>query len=138
MAKYADSRKLFDVLHTDSTESWVKQKPFSPYPDVTFILAHAGSSYAVAEECVRWLRQGNVVLELTYQTLTRASWEYLVREVGADKFYMTDLAGWRSVAAAWVGSLIAQISEEDKAKILHGNIQRLLALRKANLKKTAY
>ena len=38
-----------------------------------------------------WLMQ-NVVLELTYTTLTRGMVEYLVREVGADKvLYGSDL-----------------------------------------------
>lgn len=137
--EYADSRKLLLLLHTDSIERLGEAEIlFARYPNITFVLAHAGSSFAVAEECVRLANaRENVVLELTYTTLTRGMVEYLVREVGADKvLYGSDLPMRDpSPQLGWVA--YARIPEEDKAKILSVNIQRLLALRKANPNKTA-
>ena len=96
-----------------------------------------GRSFAVAEEYVRWLMLGERGSELTYTTLTRGMVEYLVREEGADKvLYGSDLPMRDpSPQLGWVA--YARIPEEDKAKILSVNIQRLLALRKANPNKTA-
>jgi hypothetical protein len=97
------------------------------YPRASFLFAHVGQSYAVAEKCVDVCRRHpNVYCEITYTAITYGLIEYLVREIGAERvLFGTDCVmrdpapqlGW----VAW-----ARISLEDKRKILGGNMRRLL------------
>jgi len=128
---YADARRLLCLVHTTSDKALCESETLCPrYPGVTFILAHAGSDYHNAEGCVRVAKAcRNAVLEITYTSLTRGLVEYLVSEIGADRvLYGSDLP-MRDPAPqlGWVA--YAEISEEDKKKILYGNINKLMALR---------
>jgi len=130
--EYADKRRLLLLLHSNTTEKFGETGVLCErYPGITFILAHAGCDYSVAEGCVRLAKtHGNVVLEITYTTLTRGMIEYLVEEIGAERvLYGSDLP-MRDPAPqlGWVA--YARIPEEEKRMILGGNIRRLMELRK--------
>lgn len=99
------------------------------YPNAKFLLAHAGSSWGLAEalvgSCRRW---GNIYAEITYTSILYGLVEYLVRELGRDRVLfgtdcvMRDAApqlGW----AAW-----ARIPLEDKRMVLGGNIARIVGI----------
>ena len=125
---YANERRLLCLVHTTSDTALGEAETLCPrYPGVTFILAHAGSDYHNAEGCVRVAKAcPNTVLEITYTSVTRGLVEYLVSEIGADRvLYGSDLP-MRDPAPqlGWVA--YANISEEDKKKILYGNIKRLM------------
>ena len=131
--EYADEHRLLLLLHSNTAEKLVETAILCErYPGITFILAHAGCEYSVAEGCVRLAKKHvNVVLEITYTTLTRGMIEYLVAEIGANRvLYGSDLP-MRDPAPqlGWVA--YAQIPEEDKKKILYGNIKRLMGLRRS-------
>ncbi len=96
------------------------------YPNAQFLLAHAGSSWGLAEALVstgrRW---GNIYAEITYTSILYGLVEYFVRELGRERVLfgtdcvMRDAApqlGW----AAW-----ARIPLEDKRLVLGGNIARI-------------
>ncbi|MEA3401399.1 MAG: amidohydrolase family protein, partial [Armatimonadota bacterium] len=93
------------------------------YPNAKFLLAHTGSSWALAEALVPVARQsGNICAEITYTTITYNMVEYLVREMGRHRVLfgtdcvMRDAApqlGW----VAWAG-----IPLEDKRMVLGHNI----------------
>ena len=90
-----------------------------------------GASYGIARRAIELAKKyPNVVLEITYTTTARGMIEYLVDEVGADRvLYGSDLPMRDPTPQlAWV--CYAKISEEDKKKILSGNIKRILAKRK--------
>ena len=131
--EYADKRRLPLLLHSNTTEKLGETDVLcGRYPGITFILAHAGCDYSVAEGCVRAAKaHTNAVLEITYTTLTRGMIEYLVGEIGAERvLYGSDLP-MRDPAPqlGWVA--YARISEEEKRKILYENMKRLMGLRKA-------
>ncbi|MFW5869075.1 MAG: amidohydrolase family protein, partial [Armatimonadota bacterium] len=99
------------------------------YPNAKFLLGHAGSSWALAEElvssCRRW---GNIYAEITYTSILYGVVEYFVRELGRERVLfgsdcvMRDAApqlGW----AAWT-----RIPIEDKRMVLGGNIQRIIGI----------
>jgi len=126
--EYANKRRLMCLLHTTSHAILDEAEGLCPlYPGITFLLAHAGSDYPNAEHCVRVAKAcPNVVLELTYTTVTRGMVEYLVGEIGAERvIYGSDLP-MRDPAPqlGWVAC--AGISEEEKGMILYGNIKRLM------------
>ena len=74
------------------------------YPDITFVLAHSGMSYAVARGMI----------------------EFLVEQVGADKVLYGSDFPMRDPAPQLGWVCYAKIPVEDKKKILAGNIRRLL------------
>lgn len=99
------------------------------YPRAQFLLAHAGSSWALAEALVPVARRRpNIHAEITYTSILYGLVEYLVREIGRERVLfgsdcvMRDAApqlGW----AAW-----ARLPLEDKRLVLGGNIARLLGV----------
>ena len=129
--EYADERRLLLLLHSPVPDFGEADTLCERYPGITFILAHAGSSYETAEKCLRVAKaRPNAVLEITYTTLTRGMIEYLVGEIGADRvLYGSDLP-MRDPAPqlGWVA--YAGISEGDKRKILYENMKRLMGLRR--------
>ncbi|MFO8078871.1 MAG: amidohydrolase family protein [Armatimonadota bacterium] len=99
------------------------------YPNASFLLAHAGSSWPLAEAlvstCRRW---SNIYAEITYTSILYGLVEYFVRELGREHTLfgtdcvMRDAApqlGW----AAW-----ARIPLEDKRMVLGGNISRIVGI----------
>jgi len=128
--EYADARRLLLLLHTTSDAILDEAEQLCPrYPGITFLLAHTGSDYHNAEHCVRVAKAcPNVVLEITFTSVTRGLIEYLVDEVGAERvLYGSDLP-MRDPAPqlGWVA--YAEIAREDKEKILYKNVKRLMAL----------
>ena len=117
------------LVHTDST--WKIQEQVGElslkYPDITFVLAHSGTNYIVADKNIELAKsRENVVLEITFTSVTRNMIEYLVSEVGADKVLYGSDAPMRDPAPQLGWVCYSRISEEDKKKILSGNIKRLL------------
>jgi len=98
------------------------------YPGAKFLLAHTGSSWALAEALVPVARRRpNVYAEITYTSILYGMVEYLVRELGRERVLfgtdcvMRDAApqlGW----AAW-----ARIPLEDKRLVLGGNMADILS-----------
>ncbi|MCL2299546.1 MAG: amidohydrolase family protein [Firmicutes bacterium] len=130
--EYANERRLLLLLHCPVPDFGEADTLCGRYPDITFVLAHAGSSYETAEKCLRVAKaRPNALLEITYTTLTRGLIEYLVSKIGAERvLYGSDLP-MRDPAPqlGWVA--YARISEEDKKKIFYENIKRLMGLRHA-------
>ena len=130
--EYANEHHLPALIHADGLQFHDSAEPVIPkYPNVTFIIAHTGASYGIARRAIELAKKyPNVVLEITYTTTARGMIEYLVSEVGADRvLYGSDLPMRDPTPQlAWV--CYAKISEEDKKKILSGNIKRILAKRK--------
>lgn len=97
------------------------------YPNVNFFLDHAGRNFEAAVQYGALAKKyPNVYLQLTYTTVPQGMIEYLCREGLADKtMYGTD-APMRDPRPqlGWVTA--ANISREDKMKILGGNMQRVL------------
>jgi|LSQX01.2.fsa_nt_gb predicted TIM-barrel fold metal-dependent hydrolase len=99
------------------------------YPNAKFVLAHAGSSWALAEALIPAARRhSNILAEITYTAILYGLVEYLVREMGRDRVLfgtdcvMRDAApqlGW----AAW-----ARIPLADKRLVLGGNIAAVLGM----------
>lgn len=97
------------------------------YPNVSFFLDHAGRSFAAAEENAYYAKKyPNIYLQLTYTTVPQGIIEYLCSEGLADKvLYGTD-APMRDPRPQLTWITYADISIEDKKKILGENMQRIL------------
>lgn len=128
MYQFADERGLPILAHTwgsalvSQFASMARQ-----YPRAHFLLGHAGAKdpdLACDEAC----RSPNLFLELSFSAGTPYLVERFVRDVGADRLI------WGSdeilfSSAHQIGKvLFADISDEDKCKILGENARRILRL----------
>lgn len=126
--KYGDKNRLMMLVHSDSPEitDWVGELS-GKYKNMTFVLAHSGFYYGLAEHNIEVARKcDNVYLEITYTSLTNGIIEYMVEELGADRIlYGSDLP-LRDPAPqlAWV--CYSKISLEAKKKIMGENVWKLL------------
>lgn len=126
--EYGNAHGLFMLVHIESPETSKKVDVLAArYPNMAFLMAHSGQSYEVARSNVAVANaHPNVYLEITFTALTFGIIEFMVREAGADKVLYGSDAPMRDPAPqlAWV--CYAKITEEDKRKILGGNMKKLL------------
>ena len=125
---YGNEHRLLMLVHADNPDTIRTVTEISEiYPEISFILAHAGMSYPIARKAAEAAKKRpNVYVEITYTALTNGVIEYLVSVAGAEKvLYGSDMP-MRDPAPqlAWV--CYAKISEEDKRKVLGENAKRLL------------
>ena len=99
----------------------------STYPHISFFLDHAGRSFEAAEKCAAFVKEHpNTFLQLTYTTVTQGVVEYFVKEGLADRtLYGTDMP-MRDPRPQLGWVTYANISVEDKKKILGANMQNIL------------
>lgn len=126
--EYGNKNRLIMLVHSGTKEIAQKVEKLSEmYGNMTFLLAHSGASYEVADYNIEVVKKrDNVFLEITLTSMTNGIIEYMVDEVGADRvLFGTDLP-MRDPAPqlAWVA--YARISADDKKKILGGNILKLI------------
>ena len=113
-------------IHPEDSATWILPHA-DKYPDVTFIVAHMcswlGRAYA---DAIEQAKHGNVWTDTSgMASFYNQGVEYIVNRIGADKI----LYGSDGYAAGFQRGRIeyAQISDEDKAKILRTNAEKLFA-----------
>ncbi|MBE5737423.1 MAG: hypothetical protein E7348_03390 [Clostridiales bacterium] len=133
---YANENKMFLLWHMDESQIDKAEKLADKYPEIRFILAHAGFSYDVARGIAKIAKtHPNVYADITITICTRKIIEYLVQEMGEDRvLFATDLPLRElSTQIAWV--CYADISVEAKKKIMGENMFRLLEEYNKEIKK---
>ncbi len=94
------------------------------FPDQTFICAHAGGNWELGLRAVRG--SPNIVVETSGFDATAGFIEMAVRELGAERVLFGSHLPSRSLGTELGKVLFAQISEDDKKRILGANFRRLL------------
>ena len=122
--KYADENQIPVLLHTwgdlDRMDSL-----FGTYTRAPVILGHAGAVDPAMY--VNYAKKyPNLWLELCLSRSPCGMVEYLVREVGADRILYGSDAPWMPFGHQLGRVLFADISEDDKGKILAENAKRML------------
>jgi predicted TIM-barrel fold metal-dependent hydrolase len=127
--KIANENSLFALTDNGSYPSFLNdvEELAIRYPNVTFFLDHAGQSFDVAINYAQYAKKyPNVYLQITYTSVTQGVIEYFVQEGLAGKvLYGTD-SPMRDPRPqlGWVA--YANISYEDKKKILGENMEGIL------------
>jgi len=122
--RYADDNKLPVLLHTfgdiDKMESI-----FKDYKNIKFILGHSGAENP--EMYVKYaLKYKNLYLDPTNSTSKFGIIEYFVKNVGADRIVFGSDIPFLSQTHQIGRIIFADISEEDKKKILCDNPKKIL------------
>ncbi len=126
--KIANDNHLFALMDSGGYPTYLADMEdlAKKYPNISFFLDHAGRNFACAESySVLAKKYPNVYLQLTFTSVPEGLIEYLCREGLADKtLYGTD-APMRDPRPqlGWVA--FADISTEDKKKILGGNMRKI-------------
>ncbi len=126
--KLANENSLFALMDNGGYGSYLSdmEELAAKYPNISFFLDHAGMNFATAEAYARLAKKfPNVYLQLTFTTVPQGMIEYLCNEGLADKtLYGTD-APMRDARPQLGWVVYADVSVEDKKKILGGNMQRI-------------
>ena len=128
--EFASENDLPVLAHAGGDKDILPLEPnFSRYPNVSWVLAHAG---IVAHERASWARVAkdyhNVYIDTCYSQCPRGMVEYFVNEGLEDKtLWATDTA-YMSPLLQLGRVLFAKITPEQKAKILGLNARRVLKL----------
>jgi len=125
--EFANAHRLPVLAHTWGAELDQLEPAIRRYPAITWLLAHTGCM-----ETLKYARLGkdypNVYLELCYSPSPRGLVEELVTEGLADKLVWGSDSVFMSAAQQLGRVLFAQISPEDKARILGANARRALGI----------
>ncbi|NOY58271.1 MAG: amidohydrolase family protein, partial [Calditrichaeota bacterium] len=84
--EYANTRHLFCLLHYSDDFKAEVSDIAGRYPNISFLLAHSGTSWEVAREHVKIAKEfSNCFLEITFTAVMSGIIEYMVREMGSER-----------------------------------------------------
>ncbi|MBI3920977.1 MAG: amidohydrolase family protein [Armatimonadetes bacterium] len=131
--EYANDRGLYALLHTGGPAGGMEvvRDLSQHYPNVQWMIAHVGMSFAMARDVTAVMKDcPNVWAELTYTTVTNGVIEWMVSEVGDDRILFGSDAPMRDPRQqlGWVAW--ADLPLHSREKILGGNFQRMLSMQK--------
>jgi len=125
---YANQRRLFVLWHYSDNFIAEVKKIAPRYPEVTFLLAHSGTSWKVARQHVDLAKEfSNVMLEITFTSVIEGIIEYMVREVGSTRVLYGSDAPMRDPYPQFGWVAFADLSEKEKENILGLNMNNILA-----------
>ena len=126
---FGNEHRLYGLMHVEGRTGGVAAigRLAERYPEMSWIIAHSGGSYAFAEEvaaCV--VGHPNVYAELTLTPVTNRVVEYLVEATDADHVLFGSDAPMRDPRPQLGWVVWADLPLATKDKILGGNFARLL------------
>ncbi len=91
--KYGNQHKLYALIHPTRQDLLEVETLAPKYPDVRWVIAHAGGSYAMADMAIEVMKKySNVYAEITLTPVPLGILEYLVAHLGDDRIlYGSDL-----------------------------------------------
>ncbi len=125
--QFGHEHNLFALMHMSPNFKAEMLEIAGKYHNITFILAHSGSSFAVAREHVEIAKQRpNVVLEITLTSVTLGVIEYMVKEVGADRVLFGTDQPMRDPIPQFGWLVYSRLTDEERIKILGLNMQKII------------
>lgn len=125
--EFANAHHLPVLAHTWGAELDQLEPAIHSFPNITWLMAHTASSQK--EKYIRFGKDyPNVYLELCFSPCPRGLVEELVSEGLADKLIFGSDCTFMSATQQIGRVLFAQLSPQDKAKILGQNAKRALGL----------
>ena len=126
---FGNAHRLYALMHVAGHTGGVAGvgRLADRYPEMSWLIAHSGGSYAFAEEVVACIADHpNVFAEITLTTVTNRIVEYLVAATDDEHVLFGTDAPMRDPRQQLGWVLWADLSPESKTKILGGNFQRII------------
>ncbi|MBT3375272.1 MAG: amidohydrolase family protein [Lentisphaerae bacterium] len=127
--EYANAHRLYGLLHTAANVGGMKavHDLAERYPDVTFLVAHSGGSWALARQVVDVASQfPNVMAELTYTGAVNRVVEWFCEQIGPDRVLFGTDAPMRDPRPQLAWCVHTALPESQKQLIVGGNFARIL------------
>ncbi len=127
--EFGNEHRLYALIHTMPYTGGVAcvDRLAERFPEVSWLVAHSGKSWAYAEEVAACIQEHpNVYAELTYTAVTNRVVEYLVEATDEDHVIFGTDAPMRDPRQQLGWVLWADLPVETRKKILAGNFQRIL------------
>lgn len=125
--EYGNKIRAYTLLHPSPEFSKEIQDIAPKYPDMTFIVAHCGGSFAAARQGIdAALQFQNIVLEITLTSVTYKVIEFMVDHVGADRVLFGTDQPMRDPIPQFGWMAYARCSYEDKKKMFGENMQKII------------
>ena len=97
------------------------------YPNISFILAHSGASFADARKAIEVaVKYPNVFLEITLTSVTYRVIEFMVKHVGADRVLFGTDQPMRDPIPQFGWMAYSHCTPEEKKKMFGLNMQKIL------------
>jgi predicted TIM-barrel fold metal-dependent hydrolase len=128
--RYANEHRLYGLLHTAANVGGMAavRDLARRFPDVTFLVAHSGSSWGLARQVADAARDfPNIMAELTYTAAINRIIEWLCGRMGAQRVLFGTDAPMRDPRPQLGWCVHAALPEADKRLIVGGNFARILA-----------
>jgi predicted TIM-barrel fold metal-dependent hydrolase len=127
--RLGNDHRLYALIHTDTVTGGVAAvgRLAESFPEVSWIIAHSGASYAYAEEVAGCIQQHpNVFAEITLTPVTNGVIEYLVEATDDEHVLFGTDVPMRDPRQQLGWVLWADLPLDSKKKILGTNFQRIV------------
>ncbi|PCJ60963.1 MAG: hypothetical protein COA79_07855 [Planctomycetota bacterium] len=126
--KYGSSRKMYGLMHRTTNDYSEIENLAKRYPDITWLIAHCGANYDVADGAIEVMKKfSNVFAEITLTPVTFGVIDYLVKHIGPERIiYGTDLP-MRDPRQQLGWVIYSRIPVEQKKMILGENAERIIS-----------
>jgi predicted TIM-barrel fold metal-dependent hydrolase len=125
--EYGNKINAYILLHPSPNFTQEINDIAPRYPDMTFIIAHCGGSFATARQGIdAALQFPNVVLEITLTSVTYKVIEFMVEHVGADRVLFGTDQPMRDPIPQFGWVAYSHCSYEEKLKIFGLNMERII------------
>ena len=126
--KFGNENHLYALLHNTRSDLLEAETLAAKYPNVRWVIAHAGSSYKMADMAIAAIKKyPNIYAEITLTPVPLGVVEYLVEKAGEDRImYGSDLP-MRDPRQqlGWVG--FSRLPLNVKKKVFAGNALKVIA-----------
>lgn len=127
--EFADERGLYCLMHVAASTGGTAAvgRLAERYPRAAFLVAHSGSTWALAREVAGLMKERpNVWAELTYTSVTNGAVEYLADEGDARRVLYGSDAPMRDARPQFGWVAWSRLPAETRRGILGGNFARLV------------
>lgn len=125
--KYGNENKFYALIHNSRSDLREIETLAPKYPNVRWIIAHAGGSFTMADMAIAAMKKyPNIYAEITLTPVHLGIVEYLVKGAGEDRIlYGSDLP-MRDPRQQLGWVVYSHLSLETKKKILAGNAKQVI------------
>lgn len=130
--EWAGAKGVPVLIHTWGDDVLRFEEIAARYPDTILILGHSGGEESAVRQAIRLgADYENIYLDTACSYVWYGAIEAMVKGAGAEKILYGSDAYWNSMEAAVGRILFAEISDQDKRKILGENAVRIFHLKEA-------
>lgn len=125
--EYGNRHNLYALIHRSRSDGFEVETLAEKYPDVRWVIAHAGGSFAWADIAIEAMKKySNVYAELTYTSVPLGIIEYIAEHAGDDRIvYGSDLP-MRDPRQQLGWVVYSRLPLASKKKILGENAYRVI------------